>query len=132
MSRLKRALVSLRLGRNFIFATIIGIYTFAFGYVAVSYVNYLPIDAAINVAGLLLTVEGILLGLGSQRKTSVAAPSIALTAILYSLFVITLGEIGKNSRNSPIAQSGIASLLILTIVLFASTVIAYTIEITRA
>jgi len=120
------------LGRNFIFATIIGIYTFAFGYVAVSYVNYLPIDAAINVAGLLLTVEGILLGLGSQRKTSVAAPSIALTAILYSLFVITLGEIGKNSRNSPIAQSGIASLLILTIVLFASTVIAYTIEITRA
>ena len=132
VTRMKKALFSLLMGRNGIFVMIIVAYAIAFGYLATLYANALPIDAVINIAGLLLTVEGILLGLGGQRKTSVIAPSIALTAILYSLFVITLGEIGKNSKDSPIAQSGVASLLIFTILLFSCTVIAYAIEITRS
>jgi len=119
------------MGRNSIFAIIVAAYLIAFADLAASFANALPIDAVINVAGLLLTVEGILLGFGSQKKTSVIAPSFALTAILYSLFVITLGEIGKYSKDTPIAQSGVASLLILTVFLFSGTVIAYAIEITR-
>jgi len=119
------------MGRNSIFAIIVAAYLIAFADLSASFANALPIDAVINVAGLLLTVEGILLGFGSQKKTSVIAPSFALTAILYSLFVITLGEIGKYSKDTPIAQSGVASLLILTVFLFSGTVIAYAIEITR-
>ncbi len=129
--QMKSALASLRMGRNSIFAIIVAAYLIAFADLAASFANALPIDAVINVAGLLLTVEGILLGFGSQKKTSVIAPSFALTAILYSLFVITLGEIGKYSKDTPIAQSGVASLLILTVFLFSGTVIAYAIEITR-
>ncbi len=85
----------------------------------------------IYVCSLLLTIEGILLGLGSLKRPPIAASLLALGAILYSVFVITLGEISRTPQGSPVTPQGVAVLFVITIVFFALTTMIYTIVITK-